>query len=85
MGYFHRAALVEQLIQSSPAMGEQIRQSLAVMGILATDADPISPPATHRSLIFKWSWLINESNKPLYKAFSRLTGDRETILGDRMN
>ncbi|MDJ0692035.1 MAG: hypothetical protein QNJ41_26515 [Xenococcaceae cyanobacterium MO_188.B32] len=38
---------------------------------------------THRSLIFKWSWLINESNKPLYKAFSRLTGDRETILGDR--
>ncbi|MDJ0691559.1 MAG: hypothetical protein QNJ41_24025 [Xenococcaceae cyanobacterium MO_188.B32] len=39
--------------------------------------------ATHRSLIFKWSWLINESNKRLYKAFSRLTGDRETILGDR--
>ncbi len=38
---------------------------------------------SHRSLIFKWSWLINESNKPLYKAFSRLTGDRETILGPR--
>ena len=37
-------ALVEQLIQSSPAMREQIQQSLAVMGILATDAPPISPP-----------------------------------------
>ena len=37
-------AQVEQLIQSSPAMREQIRQSLAVMGLLATDADPISPP-----------------------------------------
>ena len=37
-------AQVEQLIQSSPAMREQIRQSLAVMGILATDAPQISPP-----------------------------------------
>ncbi len=37
-------AQVEQLIQSSPAMREQIRQSLYVMGLLATDANPISPP-----------------------------------------
>ncbi|MGK7950877.1 MAG: DUF1822 family protein [Xenococcaceae cyanobacterium] len=37
-------AQVEQLIQSSPAMREQIRQSLAVMGMLTSDADPISPP-----------------------------------------
>ena len=37
-------AQVEQLIQSSPAMREQIRQSLAVMGILATDAPQIVPP-----------------------------------------
>ncbi len=37
-------AQVEQLIQSSPAMREQIRQSLAVMGILASDAPPISTP-----------------------------------------
>ena len=37
-------AQVEKLIESSPAMREQIRQSLAVMGILASDADPISPP-----------------------------------------
>lgn len=36
---------VEQLIASSPAMREQIRQSMAVMGILATDTEPISPPA----------------------------------------
>lgn len=35
---------VEQLIASSPAMREQIRQSMGVMGILATDAEPISPP-----------------------------------------
>ena len=37
-------AQVEQLIQSSPAMREQIRQSLAVMGMLTNDAEPISPP-----------------------------------------
>lgn len=37
-------AQVEQLIQSSPAMREQIRQSLAVMGMLPSDADPVSPP-----------------------------------------
>ena len=36
---------VEQLIKSSPAMREQIRQSMAIMGILASDAEPISPPA----------------------------------------
>jgi anti-sigma-K factor RskA len=35
---------VEELIESSPAMREQIRQSMAVMGILATDAEPMSPP-----------------------------------------
>ena len=37
-------AQVEQLIQSSPAMREQIRQSLAVMGMLTGDANPVSPP-----------------------------------------
>ncbi len=37
-------ALVEELLRSSSAMGEQIRQSLAVMGILTSDAEPISPP-----------------------------------------
>ncbi len=37
-------AQVEQLIQSSPAMREQIRQSLVVMGMLPSDADLISPP-----------------------------------------
>lgn len=36
--------LVEELMRSSSAMGEQIRQSLAVMGILTSDAEPISPP-----------------------------------------
>ena len=35
---------VEELLKSSPEMREQIRQSMAVMGILSTDAEPISPP-----------------------------------------
>ena len=35
---------LEELIESSPAMREQIRQSMAVMGILAADAEPVSPP-----------------------------------------
>ena len=35
---------VEELIESSPAMGEQIRQSMAVMGFLVTNAEPMSPP-----------------------------------------
>ena len=36
--------LVEELMRSSPTMREQIRQSLAVMGLLGTDADPIPLP-----------------------------------------
>lgn len=59
-------AQVEQLIQSSPTMREQIRQSLAVMGILATDIPPISPPIELKDKItrtFDSEKIIFESEK----------------------
>ncbi len=55
---------VEQLIQSSPAMGEQIRQSLAVMGILASDAEPISPPVGLKNKI-RQAFDEEKSNVPV--------------------
>ena len=36
---------VEELLKSSPVMREQIRQSMTLMGILATDPEPLTPPA----------------------------------------
>ena len=39
---------------------------------------------THRSLILKSIYLINEANNSLCKAFSSLTGDRGKISGDRL-
>ena len=42
---------VEELIQTSPAMREQIRQSLSVMGMLTADVEPISPPASLKDKI----------------------------------
>ncbi|HAC64312.1 MAG TPA: hypothetical protein DCF68_12420 [Cyanothece sp. UBA12306] len=37
-------AQVEELIQSSPAMREQIRQSLELMGMVTNSVEPVSPP-----------------------------------------
>lgn len=37
-------AQVEELIQSSPEMREQIRQSLELMGMVTNSVEPVSPP-----------------------------------------
>ena len=56
---------VEELLKSSPAMREQIRQSMAIMGILATDAEPMMPPVGLKNKI---SSAFEEKTNPLLQS-----------------
>ena len=53
---------VEELIKTSPTMREEIRKSMAVMGVLATDAQPMSPPVSLKNQV---SFAFEEKKKSL--------------------
>ena len=53
---------VEELIKTSPTMREEIRKSMAVMGVLATDAEPMSPPVSLKNQV---SFAFEEKKKSL--------------------
>ncbi|MGK7886971.1 MAG: DUF1822 family protein [Crocosphaera sp.] len=63
-------AQVEELIESSPAMREQIRQSLELMGILTDSVEKISPPVELKHKIT--SMFSEEKNISIQKTIINL-------------